>query len=170
MIPITKFIFTVAISLAFACPAYASGGYDNGPPAGAGNLDIDVTINLGDLYNGGPRELYNKGQSYLVWGFGLTNRLDFHGYVSHEAAGTNQIYYGLMHNFVSNDSVDLSTAFGARHRLKQVDALFPQLLYTFKLPEHFEIAGSFTNVYDIKKKAVEVSRSIWHCGFLCLKL
>jgi hypothetical protein len=147
---IKKYIFTVL--LFFSCSAYASGGYDNGTPAGAGNLDVDVTINPGDLYNGGPRKLYNKGQSYLVWGWGLTNHTDFHGYVSHEAGGTNQIYYGLMHNFFSNDRLDLSTAFGARHRLKQVDVLFPQLLYTFKLPENFEIAGSFTNVYNTKAR------------------
>jgi hypothetical protein len=144
----------ISIALLLLTPlAYATGGYDNGTPAGRGNVDIDVTINPGDLYNGGPRRLYDKGQSYLVWGYGITDRLDFHGYVSHEAMGVNQIYYGLMYNFFSNDSLDLSSAFGARHRLERVDAIFPQLLYTFKLPENYEIAGSLTNVYntDVRK-------------------
>ena len=143
---LTKYILLA--SLLPSSLAYASGGYDHGTPAGKGNLDLDVTINPGDLYSGGPRRLYDKGQTYVVWGYGLTDRLDFHGYVSHEAAGTNQVYYGLMYNFYSSDWMDLSTAVGARHRLQQVDAIAPQLLYTFKLPERFEVAGSFTNVHN----------------------
>lgn len=74
--------------------AYASGGYDNGTPAGKGHLDLDFTIN--------PGNQIDNGQSYIVWGYGITEKLDFHGYVSHEDNGTNQIYYGLMYNFISN--------------------------------------------------------------------
>jgi len=120
--------------------AQASGGYDNGTPAGKGNWDIDITIN--------PADMIENGQSYLVWGFGLTDYLDFHGYVSHEAGGTDQVYYGLMYNFYSSDYLDLSTAAGARHRLEITDALFPQLLYTIKLPNDYEIIGSLVNVYN----------------------
>ena len=121
--------------------AHASGGYDNGAPAGKGNLDIDLTFNPGDKIE--------SGQSYLVWGFGLTDRLDFHGYVSHEANGTNQIYYGLMYNLYSNDWLDLSTAVGLRHRSGVTDIFLPQLLYTIKLPQDFDIIGSAVSVYNV---------------------
>lgn len=134
-IPLAFFTFLLTGSIALA-----SGGFDNGTPAGEGKWDIDVTINPGDVID--------YGQSYLVWGYGLTDTLDFHGYASHEAGGTDQIYYGLMYNFYSNDYMDLSTAAGARHRLGITDALFPQLLFTIKLAGNFEIIGSFVNVYN----------------------
>lgn len=121
--------------------AFASGGYDNGTPAGKGNWDIDITIN--------PADKIESGQSYLVWGYGMTDQLDFHGYVSHEAAGTDQLYYGLMYNFYSNDWLDLSTAIGLRHRLEITDIFLPQLLYTIKMPKGFDVIGSAVNVYNI---------------------
>ncbi|NOY66773.1 MAG: hypothetical protein GXP13_05110 [Gammaproteobacteria bacterium] len=138
-----KIFFTLAILL-ISQFAYASGGYDNGTPAGKGNLDIDITLNPGDRIR--------NGQSYVVWGYGLTDKLDFHGYVSHEASGTNQIYYGLMYNFFSNSRFDLSTAFGLRHRKGIVDAIFPQFLYTIKLKKGFDIIGSSVLVYNTKQK------------------
>lgn len=119
---------------------FASGGYDHGTPAGKGNLDIDITIN--------PENRFKRGQSYLVWGYGLTEKLDFHGYISHEANGTDQAYVGLMYNFYSNDWLDLSTAIGFRKRNSQTDAYLPQLLYTFKLPREFDISGSIVHVYN----------------------
>jgi len=128
------------VYLLLTTSAFASGGYDNGTPAGEGKIDLELTLNPGDMID--------KGQSYLVWGYGLTPKLDFHGYVSHEAGGTDQIYYGLMYNFLSNDFVDLSTAFGARHRKNSVDFFLPQLLYTLKLPQQFDIIGSVVNVYS----------------------
>lgn len=109
--------------------ASAAGGYDQGTPAGKGNLVLDFTIN--------PGNRIEAGQSYVVWGYGLTDRLDFHGYISHEASGTNQIYYGLMYNFFSNDWLDLSTAFGFRDRLGVTDIFLPQLLATVKLRKGF---------------------------------
>lgn len=138
-----KIFFTLAILL-ISHFAYASGGYDNGTPAGKGNLDIDITLNPGDRIR--------NGQSYVVWGYGLTDKLDFHGYVSHEAGGTNQIYYGLMYNFFSNSRFDLSTAFGLRHRKGIIDAIFPQFLYTIKLKKGFDIIGSSVLVYNTKQK------------------
>jgi len=133
----------IALFSAFAFavqPANASGGFDNGTPAGKGNWDVDLTINPGDIIE--------NGQSYVVWGYGLTDQLDFHGYFSHEAGGTNQVYYGLMYNFYSNNWLDLSSAVGLRHRLDVTDAYFPQLLYTVKLPNDFDIIGSAVNVYN----------------------
>ena len=134
-------LMSIMFGLFSATFATASGGYDNGTPAGKGNWDIDITIN--------PADMIENGQSYLVWGYGLTDNLDFHGYVSHEAGGTDQVYYGLMYNFYSNDWLDLSTALGVRHRLDVTDAYLPQLLYTIKLAEGFDVIGSAVNVYNM---------------------
>jgi len=134
--------------LFFASHVFASGGYDNGTAAGKGKLDLDLTINPGDLSNEWPESLDEKGQSYLVWGYGLDDEFDFHGYVSHGADGTDQIYYGLKYNFLSTDWLDLSTATGLRHIESRTDLIFPQLLYTIKLSNDFDIIGSFTNIYN----------------------
>jgi hypothetical protein len=132
----------VLLSLAlFPCLAFASGGYDHGTPAGKGNLDLDFTLN--------PGNSFKDGQSYVVWGYGITDTLDFHGYASHEADGTNQLYIGLMYNFYSNNWLDLSTAVGFRERENDVDVFAPQLLYTFKLPKRFDIGGSVVYVYNL---------------------
>lgn len=133
--------YALAAFLLSGSVAQAAGGYDSGTPAGQGNWDFDFTLNPGDVID--------NGQSYLVWGYGLTDHLDFHGYASHEANGTDQIYYGLMYNFYSNDYIDLSTAVGFRHRLDKTDIYLPQVLYTIKLPHDYEIIGSIVSVYNI---------------------
>jgi len=133
-------IAILLITSIFPNIACASGGYDNGTPAGEGKLDIEITLNPGDVVD--------KGQSYIVWGYGLTNTLDFHGYISHEAGGSDQIYYGLMYNFYSNATLDLSTAIGARHRQKLINLYAPQLLYTIRLFQDYDVIGSMVNVYD----------------------
>ncbi|MDX8382093.1 MAG: hypothetical protein R8M14_08295 [Ghiorsea sp.] len=130
------FIFTFFLSF----PAYASGGYDNGTPAGKGHLDLELTWNPGDIID--------NGQSYAVWGYGLTDRLDFHGYVSHEAGGTDQIYAGFMYNFLQNNRIDLATAVGVRHRRTINDLFWPQLLYTIKINKGYDVIGSVVNVYN----------------------
>ena len=134
-----KLLFFLLLFLPWGI-ASASGGYDHGTPAGKGNLDIDITIN--------PENRFENGQTYLVWGYGLTDRLDFHGYVSHEANGTDQYYAGFMYNFYSSDWLDLSTAIGFRSRESLTDLFAPQLLYTFKLPRDFDISGSIVHVYN----------------------
>ncbi len=134
-------LHTTLLLVSLALPLFASGGYDHGTPAGEGNIDIDITINPGDYFE--------EGQSYLVWGYGITDNDDFHGYVSHEAGGTNQIYYGWMHHFFEREWLDLSTAVGLRHRKDKTNTFLPQLLYTFKLPHGFDIGGSIVNVYNI---------------------
>ncbi|MBK6717824.1 MAG: hypothetical protein IPG57_22830 [Burkholderiales bacterium] len=130
------------LAMLIATSGQAAGGYDQGTPAGKGDLDLDFTLN--------PMDRVKNGQSYVVWGYGLTDRLDFHGYASHEAGGTDQIYYGLMVNFYRNAWLDLSTAFGLRHRSGRTHRLFPQLLYTVRLPQQFDLIGSFTRVTDTK--------------------
>lgn len=134
---------TLLFCLAFCLSgemASAAGGYDQGTPAGKEKLVLDFTIN--------PGNRIEAGQSYVVWGYGLTDRLDFHGYISHESTGINQIYYGLMYNFYSNDWLDLSTALGFRDRLGITDIFLPQLLATVKLSKGFDIIGSAVNVYN----------------------
>lgn len=120
---------------------YATGGYDNGSPVGEGKLQLDFTLNPGDVID--------YGQSYITWNYGLTDTLAFHGYGSHEASGTNQIYYGLKYTFFQNDSWDLSTALGFRNREGETHVYAPQLLYTYKFPNNYDIGGSILNVYDI---------------------
>ena len=53
---------------------FASGGYDHGTSAKKGNLDISLTWN--------PFNYFKHGQSYVIFGYGINNRLDFHGYLS----------------------------------------------------------------------------------------
>ncbi len=129
--------------------SFASGGYDNGTPAGKGNLDIDITIN--------PLKYFGYGQSYVVWGYGLTKRIDFHGYASRAASGVDQLYCGFMYNFISNKYLDLSTAFGLRFRQGTIHSFFPQLLYTIKLPKGFDIIGSSVLVYYTTEKFKNVN-------------
>lgn len=130
---------------------FSSGGYDNGSPARKYNLDLEITIN--------PANYIENGQSYVVWGYGLTNRLDFHGYFSH-TKDINQIYLGFMYNFFSNKYLDLSTATGVRFIHNRKDAFLPQLLYTIKLPKRFDIIGSFVNVVTKEKKTSGVTYDI----------
>ena len=103
---------------------------------------LDFTLN--------PGNKIRTGQSYIVWGYGLTDRLDFHGYASHEASGTNQIYAGLMYNFYSSDWLDLSTAIGFRERKGVTDLFLPQLLYTVKLPYDYDIIGAVVDVTNLE--------------------
>ncbi|KIM09964.1 MAG: hypothetical protein KU29_01570 [Sulfurovum sp. FS06-10] len=106
---------------------FASGGYDNGTPAGKGNIDLDFTWN--------PNDIIEKGQSYVVWGYGLTNSIDFHGYASHEAStGNDQIYWGFMKNFFQNPWVDLSTAYGIRHRKEKYTPISPNCFIRLNFP------------------------------------
>jgi len=123
---------------------HATGGYDNGSPVGDGKLQLDFTLNPGDVVE--------YGQSYMTWNYGLSDSLAFHGYGSHEAKGVNQIYYGLKYTFFQNDSWDLSTATGFRHRLEETHIYLPQLLYTYKLFDGYDIGGSIVNVYDLYDK------------------
>jgi hypothetical protein len=139
----------------------ASGGYDNGTPAGKGHLDIDITYC--------PTKYIKYGQSYIVWGYGLTKRIDFHGYASRSASGINQIYCGFMYNFLSKKYLDLSTAFGLRFMNGAVHSYFPQLLYTIKLPKGFDIIGSNVLVSYTSEKyknvtSYKIARDVYKMG------
>ena len=85
---------------------FGSGGYDHGTSAGKGNWDISLTWN--------PFNYFEQGQSYVVLGYGLTKRLDIHGYYSATHNGGNNYYGGFSYQFLNTPFLDLSTAVGMR--------------------------------------------------------
>ena len=118
----------------------ASGGYDHGTSAGKGNWDISLTWN--------PFNYFEQGQSYAIFGYGLTNRLDIHGYYSYTHKGNDNYYGGFSYQFYKSKRIDLSTAIGVRkYRKESTTHIFlPQLLYTIRLNERIGIGGSFVDV------------------------
>ena len=118
----------------------ASGGYDHGTSAGKGNWDISLTWN--------PFNYFEQGQSYIVLGYGLTKRLDIHGYYSATHNGGNNYYGGLSYQFLNTPFLDLSTAVGMRAYTdnSNIHLFFPQLLYTVKLSKRIGVGGSFVDV------------------------
>jgi hypothetical protein len=120
----------------------ASGGFDNGTSAGKAKWDISLTWN--------PFKYFEQGQSYIVLGYGITEKIDIHGYYSNKHSGKNNYYLGLFYQFIDHPKLDLSTAIGVR---KYVDDpkthLFtPQLLYTIKINNKINLGGSFVNVLN----------------------
>ena len=118
----------------------ASGGYDHGTSAGKGNWDISLTWN--------PFNYFEQGQSYAIFGYGLTNRLDIHGYYSYTHKGNDNYYGGFSYQFYKSKRIDLSTAIGVRkYRKESTTHIFlPQLLYTIRLNERIGIGGSLVDV------------------------
>jgi hypothetical protein len=126
----------------FTSHTNASGGFDHGTLTGKGQVQLDLTWN--------PFDMFDFGQSYAVWGIGLTDYLDFHGYYSHAADGVDQIYYGLMLGLLSTERLDLSTAVGLRsfYTGGGTDLFFPQFLYNIKLDNYFSVGGSLVYVVN----------------------
>tara|TARA_Y100000590_G_C15446746_1_gene911088 strand:- start:113 stop:742 length:630 start_codon:yes stop_codon:yes gene_type:complete len=135
---LNKTIFRIIFSI--GATVYCSGGYDHGLSAGKGNLDLDLTWN--------PFQAVEFGQSYIVWGYGLSSDIDFHGYYSTGSSNNPQIYSGLMMQFFGGKSLNLSTAIGLRKFLKESKShiFFPQLLYYYRLTKNLHIGGSFVNL------------------------
>ena len=73
----------------------ASGAYDNGTATGKGKLSLDLTWN--------PFDYFPEGQSYIVLGYGISNKFDIHGYYSDPANGPGNYYIGLFYQFFNND-------------------------------------------------------------------
>ena len=139
----------------------ASGGYDHGSSAGKGNWDISLTWN--------PFNYFEQGQSYVVLGYGITKRLDIHGYYSIMPSGTDNYYGGLSYQFLDTPLLDLSTAIGMRSYTdnSNLHFFFPQLLYRVKLSERINVGGSFV---DIRSQKLETSRGITSDVFLMVKI
>ena len=154
-------IILLSTFLFASASASASGGYDHGSSAGKGNWDISLTWN--------PFNYFEQGQSYVVLGYGLTKRLDIHGYYSIMPSGTDNYYGGLSYQFLDTPLLDLSTAFGMRGYTdnSNLHLFFPQLLYTVKLSERIYVGGSFV---EIRSQKFETSRGIASDVFLMVKI
>ena len=140
--------YLIILSLAVV-PLYPSGGYDHGTSTGKGLLELDFTWN--------PFNMFEQGQSYVVLGYGFTDRLDVHGYYSIHTEGFHTYYAGLFFQFLKSEKVDLATAAGMRinGENKNSDLFFPQLLYTIKLKDGYSVGGSFVNIMGNVNQSVE---------------
>jgi len=118
----------------------ASGGYDNGTATGKGQFQLDLTWN--------PFDQLDFGQSYVVMSYGLTHRLDIHGYISHHTEGYETWYGGIFYQFLKTKKIDLATAVGIRRKFneKLIHVFAPQLLYTIRLNDNLYLGGSFVIV------------------------
>ena len=121
----------------------ASGGYDHGTSAGKGNWDISLTWN--------PFNYFEQGQSYMVLGYGLTKRLDIHGYYSATHNGGDNYYGGLSYQFLNTPFLDLSTAVGMRAYMdnSNLHLFLPQFLYTVKLSDRIRVGGSIVDIRSV---------------------
>ncbi len=151
----TRAVLTVTL---MASTLFPSGGYDHGTATGKGQFEIDLTWN--------PFDYFDQGQSYLVFGYGLTERFDLHGYYSIHTERFHTYYAGLFYQFLESNRLDLATAIGLRRNrtTKASDIFFPQLLYTFKLNNGFSIGGSFVNIssdQESKNKGIPVALDIF---------
>ncbi len=119
---------------------FASGGYDHGTSAGKGNLDLSFTLN--------PFQYFKQGQSYIILGYGLTNRIDLQAYYSKTINSSDNYYGGLLYQFYKSKRLDISTAIGIRKFIKNPKIHFfaPQLLYTIHLNNKLKIGGSIVNI------------------------
>ena len=133
--------YFIILSLAVV-PLYPSGGYDHGTATGKGLLELDFTLN--------PFNIFEQGQSYVVLGYGVTDRLDIHGYYSIHTEGFHTYYTGFFYQFLRSNKLHLATAAGMRinRENKNSDLFFPQLLYTINLKNGYSVGGSFVNIMD----------------------
>ena len=133
-------------------PALSSGGYDHGTATGKGMLELDFTLN--------PFNMFEQGQSYVVFGWGIGDRLDLHGYYSVHVEGFNTYYWGLFYQFLNTTKLDLATATGFRTNLanQNLDLFFPQMLYTVKLNRGYSLGGSVVALNATSAAGNEQSR------------
>jgi hypothetical protein len=87
----------------------------------------------------------------VVLGYGLTKRLDIHGYYSATHNGGVNYYGGLSYQFLNTPFLDLSTAVGMRAYTDNSDLhlFMPQLLYTVKLSGRISVGGSLVNIRSV---------------------
>jgi hypothetical protein len=140
--------YLIVLSLAVV-PLFPSGGYDHGTSTGKGLLELDFTWN--------PFNIFEQGQSYVVLGYGLTHRLDVHGYYSIHTEGFHTYYAGLFYQFLRSEKVDLATAVGIRINKENNNRnlFLPQLLYNIKLKNRYSVGGSFVNIMESVNQSVE---------------
>ena len=142
----------------FVSMVWASGGYDHGTSTGKGKLQIDLTWN--------PFNYFENGQSYIVIGYGITKRLDIHGYYCDHGNyhnGVDSYYYGIFYQFLDSKYLDLATALGKRKMmdLEYGHFFFPQLLYNVKLNNGFSLGGSFVNIKIDAEPLLKKTKTDW---------
>ena len=142
----------------FVSMIWASGGYDHGTATGKGKLQLDLTWN--------PFNIFENGQSYVVFGYGITNKLDIHGYYCDHGNynnGVDSYYYGLFYQFLDSKYLDLATALGKRKMmdLEYGHFFFPQLLYNVKLYNGFSLGGSFVNIKNDAEPLLKKTKTDW---------
>ena len=145
----------IILTLLVSSFGISSGGYENGTSSGKGILQLDFTLN--------PFNIFEKGQSYIVCGYGLTNNFDLHGYLSKHSEGYYSYYYGIYFQLIDSKFIDLSSAVGLRE-YSNSDAkhiFYPQLLYTIKLKKEFQIGGSFVSVRDYENNYLGTSFDVF---------
>ena len=140
-----KFDITVAMKikillLLLPICLIASGGYDNGTATGKEQFQIDLTWN--------PFDRIDFGQTYIVMSYGVSHRLDIHGYISHHTGGYQTWYGGIFYQFLKTQRMDLATAVGIRRRFDEnwTHIFAPQLLYTIHLNDRLNFGGSLVEV------------------------
>ena len=142
--------YLIILSLAVV-PLFPSGGYDHGTSTGKGLLELDFTWN--------PFNIFEQGQSYVVLGYGFTDRLDIHGYYSYIHDGADNYYGGMFYQFLDSKHLDLATAIGVRtiRGFSQNQLFMPQLLYTIHLSKKTRLGGSFVT---IKNKSRNIGTTV----------
>ncbi len=128
----------------FTSIVFASSGYDQGKSAGQGNLDISFTWN--------PFNYYDYGQSYIIVGYGINNKIDLHAYYSHSHKYSDNYYMGVLYQFYNSNNLYLSTAIGIRkYTNKSITHYFtPQLLMTKRINDKLSIGGSLVSIRGSK--------------------
>lgn len=148
-------IYLIILVLLINDFGFSSGGYDNGTSNGKGVLQLDFTLN--------PFNIFEQGQSYIVCGYGLSNKFDLHGYLSKHAEGYYSYYYGIYLQLIKLKFIDLSSAVGLReYSNSDVKHIFyPQLLFTLKLKNNYEIGGSLVSIRNFNNNYLGSSFDIF---------
>ena len=135
--------FSISFLLLFVHLLMASGGYDHGTSNGKGNIQVDLTWN--------PMDMIKYGQTYAVMSYGITDRLDIHGFLSHHPSGFETWYMGGFYQFLERKRLDLATAIGIRRRFDEnwTHLFFPQLLYTIYFSDNKYLGGSLVNLKEV---------------------
>ena len=149
---------SIIIFVLFVSMVWPSGGYDHGTATGKGKLQLDLTWN--------PFNIFENGQSYVVFGYGITNKIDLHGFFADHGNyhnGVDSYYYGIFYQFLDSKYLDLATALGKRKimDLEYGHFFFPQLLYNVKLYNGFSLGGSIVNIKKDSEPLLQKTKTAW---------
>ncbi len=158
-------IHSLVLFLSLVCILSSSGGYDHGTSTGKGKFELDLTLN--------PFNYFENGQSYAVIGYGLSDKIDLHGYYADHGNyenGVDSYYFGIFYQFYDSKLIDLATAIG-RRKMKNLDYghfFFPQLLYNVKINNNYTIGGSLVRVQKDSEKLFYNSDTDWYAYEIAL--